>query len=72
MGNLEKYPANEDDIEELRSHGITIHTPDKPYVHAKAIFVDGEIGYIGSINFTQNSIDNNREVGLLFLEPIRK
>lgn len=66
MGNLEKYPANEDDIQELRDHGIYIETPDKPYVHAKAIFVDGKIGYIGSINFTQNSIENNREVGILF------
>lgn len=66
MGNIEKYPANEDDIEELVSYGIQIETPKNPYIHAKTIFVDEHIGYVGSINFTTNSIENNREVGIIF------
>lgn len=38
-----------------------------PYMHAKVMIRDGIYGYIGSHNFTTNSIDNNREIGL-FLE----
>ena len=70
MWHIEKYPSNADDIEELENHGIKIETPKSPYIHAKAIFVDERIAYIGSINFTTNSIENNREVGVII--PLEK
>lgn len=38
-------------------------------VHVKAIVVDGSTAYVGSINLSYNSIDRNREVGLLVTEP---
>lgn len=66
MWHIDKYPANEDDIAELRVHWLTIVTPKTPYIHAKALFIDETVWYIGSINFTQNSLDNNREVGIIF------
>jgi phosphatidylserine/phosphatidylglycerophosphate/cardiolipin synthase-like enzyme len=34
----------------------------KPYPHIKLLIVDDEIVFIGSTNFTQNALDNNREV----------
>lgn len=34
-------------------------------MHAKAILVDGTRAFLGSENLTANSLDNNREVGLL-------
>jgi cardiolipin synthase len=39
--------------------------PQKVTIHAKAIVVDGSAAYIGSENFTANSLDNNRELGII-------
>lgn len=49
----------------LRSWGIAAAAPKKPYVHAKVAVVDGKWAYVGSANFTANSLDHNREVGLI-------
>ena len=35
-----------------------------PSLHAKALIIDEEKGFIGSFNFTQNSLENNREIGI--------
>lgn len=40
-----------------------------PYVHAKAILVDNQFLLIGSMNMSANSLDNNREIGILLLDP---
>jgi cardiolipin synthase len=39
--------------------------PQKVTIHAKAIVVDNTSAYIGSENFTANSLDNNRELGII-------
>lgn len=51
-------------IEELSSYGIRIKYLLNPFVHAKVAVIDRSVCYIGSINFTSNSLDNNREVGI--------
>jgi phosphatidylserine/phosphatidylglycerophosphate/cardiolipin synthase-like enzyme len=40
-----------------------------PYIHAKAIVVDGETFYVGSENLSHNSLQNAREVGLIEQNP---
>ncbi len=35
------------------------------YIHAKMIVVDGTLGYVGSVNVSTASFNNNREVGVL-------
>jgi cardiolipin synthase len=37
----------------------------KPYVHAKAMLIDDKYLYVGSINFSANSMDENRELGII-------
>ncbi len=37
----------------------------KPYIHAKMMLIDNQILYLWSINFSANSMDNNREIGIL-------
>ena len=37
----------------------------KPHVHAKTLLVDNQKLLVGSINFTDNSIDRNREVSII-------
>jgi phosphatidylserine/phosphatidylglycerophosphate/cardiolipin synthase-like enzyme len=41
-------------------------TQSNPYIHAKAIVVDGSIAWVGSENFTTGSLEYNREVGVFF------
>jgi phosphatidylserine/phosphatidylglycerophosphate/cardiolipin synthase-like enzyme len=54
------------DVAFLRSHGCQVRLlPKKPlYMHAKMI-VGGSLAFIGSENFTQTSLVDNREMGLL-------
>jgi phosphatidylserine/phosphatidylglycerophosphate/cardiolipin synthase-like enzyme len=50
---------------ELKQVSIPVHILSNPYVHAKAIVTDGKLAYIGSENFTVNSLESNRELGLV-------
>lgn len=43
----------------------TVRKLKKPYPHAKMMLIDDKILKISSINFTTNSMDNNREIGIL-------
>jgi cardiolipin synthase len=44
-------------------------TRDQPYVHAKMMIVDGARAFIGSINFSENSMRRARELGIVFEDP---
>ena len=52
-------------ITSLKGCGITMVELSHPYLHAKAIAVDGARVYIGSANFSATSLDKNRELGLV-------
>jgi len=54
------------DVAFLRSHGVQVRLmPVKPiYIHAKAVISSNE-AFVGSENFTQISLEDNREMGLL-------
>jgi phosphatidylserine/phosphatidylglycerophosphate/cardiolipin synthase-like enzyme len=41
----------------------------KVRMHAKIMVADGARAYVGSENLTANSLDNNREVGILIQDP---
>jgi phosphatidylserine/phosphatidylglycerophosphate/cardiolipin synthase-like enzyme len=49
--------------------GAQVRFQGAPHLHAKAIVVDGKAMYLGSVNLTTNSMDNNRELGLLITTP---
>jgi cardiolipin synthase len=44
-------------------------TDDARYIHAKAIVVDGATAYVGSQNFSDASLDYNRELGIITTDP---
>ena len=52
-------------IAELKQAGVPIVSLGSPDMHAKAIVADGKKVYVGSMNFTTNSLYSNREVGLI-------
>lgn len=47
--------------------GMT-HVWKKPYVHAKMILVDETYLIVSSINMSANSIDQNREIGIVIID----
>ena len=52
-------------IAQLKACGVAMVSLATPYIHAKAIVVDGAHVYVGSENFTAESLDHNRELGLI-------
>jgi phosphatidylserine/phosphatidylglycerophosphate/cardiolipin synthase-like enzyme len=52
-------------LDRLGQSGVPLVVAKKPYMHAKAILVDGALAYVGSVNFTATSYSRNRELGLI-------
>jgi cardiolipin synthase len=51
---------------ELAAAGIPSRHSLRPFfIHAKTLIADGQSAFIGSENFSQNSLDRNREVGVV-------
>jgi phosphatidylserine/phosphatidylglycerophosphate/cardiolipin synthase-like enzyme len=61
--------ANSDAATFLAAHDIEARQMKAPAVHVKAVVVDGQVAYAGSINLSWTSLTKNREVGLLIPEP---
>lgn len=40
-----------------------------PYSHDKMLIIDGKYLMIGSMNFSDNALDNNREIGIILTDP---
>jgi len=52
--------------------GVQVHVEhdgdsvQQPYMHSKMMLIDGTTAYIGSINYSFNSVQNDRELGVVF------
>jgi cardiolipin synthase len=53
-------------VTEIKGAGGKLVTLATPYVHAKAMVVDGATAYVGSENFSTGSLSYNRELGVVF------
>jgi len=49
----------------LQQAGINIHYSQHYYIHAKVMIIDNQKAVLGSINFTKNSLDHNRELAVV-------
>lgn len=65
--------ANKPIFKDLINSGIKIHTysasSKKLYIHAKAIVADDNYAFVGSENFSWNSLNKNRELGIFVKNP---
>jgi cardiolipin synthase len=52
-------------VAQLKTGGVAVVSLGTPYIHAKAMVVDGAQAYVGSENFTTGSLQYNRELGLI-------
>lgn len=69
MPTPEQILANKDGAEKISRAGGWVRKLSAPYIHGKLIVVDGERAYLGSVNLTENSFDENREVGIIVSQP---
>lgn len=63
-----QFPANKDSAKRLAQDGVSVKTLSSPYIHAKMILTDDVKAYIGSINLSTQSMDENRELGIMLSE----
>jgi len=56
-------------LDRLATAGVMVQLLAAPVVHAKAMVTDARRLYVGSMNFTRASLDDNREVGLVLGDP---
>jgi phosphatidylserine/phosphatidylglycerophosphate/cardiolipin synthase-like enzyme len=49
--------------------GIGLNPKSIPHLHTKVVVADGVRAYLGSENLSETSLDHNREVGVVVVEP---
>jgi cardiolipin synthase A/B len=66
---LSQVSSNKTALQELASAGVQVRTISHPYMHAKMIVADDAKAYTGSVNFSTQSLDKNRELGIILTQP---
>ncbi len=56
-------------IQNVLAAGVRVVRVRAPYIHSKAVVVDGARAYVGSANLTYVSLTANRELGVVFDVP---
>ncbi|HBN07665.1 MAG TPA: hypothetical protein DD435_03110 [Cyanobacteria bacterium UBA8530] len=65
LAHYKKIDCNLEIGKKWKSLGAEVRFLGKPFYHAKYLVADGKAGYMGSVNLTTNSMDSNREVGVI-------
>ena len=58
--------SNAAGIATIKAGGAQVEEDAQLYMHAKMMVADGSSAFVGSENISSNSLDNNRELGLIF------
>lgn len=66
---LDDIASNQESYDIFTKAWVTVHTMKKPKLHAKAMLIDDSYLYLGSINFSYYSIEENREIGVIITNP---
>lgn len=62
---LSQISSNKPALDTLSRAGAHVKTISSPYMHAKLILVDDSKAYVGSVNLSTQSMDENRELGII-------
>ena len=65
MADPERVAANTGAARYLEARDVPARWLETPFMHAKAVLVDGDRAYVGSINLSLTSLTKNREVGVV-------
>lgn len=66
--SFSQIAANKNAAGKLARAGCLVKTLSSPYIHAKLILADNLKAYIGSGNLSTQSLDQNREVGIMLTQ----
>lgn len=61
--------SNAAGIATIKQGGVQVRQDSRLYIHAKQIIIDGQKAFVGSENFSQESLDQNRELGIIVADP---
>lgn len=65
LADIKEGEINRNAGKYFQAQNIPVKYLRKPFLHAKIMMVDNKILYLGSINFSASSMDENRELGIL-------
>jgi len=71
-GPIPAVPGNQAVVNTLTSNTtapVQVKTTSQYYMHAKLIIIDQQMAFVGSENLSWESLNRNREVGLLISDP---
>jgi cardiolipin synthase len=57
--------SNSNGIATIKQGGVSVREDQHLYMHAKIIVVDGQKAFVGSENISTQSLDQNRELGII-------
>ncbi len=57
--------SNDQGIATISQGGVQVREDPRLYMHAKIIIVDGTRAFVGSENISTQSLDHNRELGII-------
>ena len=57
--------SNSQGISVIKQGGVQVREDPRLYMHAKIIVVDGKMAFVGSENISTQSLDQNRELGII-------
>jgi len=60
--------SNRQGIGTIKSGGVQVKEDPRLYMHAKIIVVDGRKAFVGSENISAQSLDQNRELGIIIAD----
>ena len=61
--------SNSQGIATIKQGGVHVREDPQLYIHAKVIVVNNKVAFIGSENISVQSLDQNRELGILVSDP---
>jgi cardiolipin synthase len=60
--------SNSQGISAIKSGGVQVREDASLYMHAKLIVIDQQKAFVGSENFSAESLDHNRELGIIIAD----
>src|SRR5437660_4246980 len=61
--------SNSQGIATIKQSGVQVREDSQLYMHAKIIVVDNKVAFVGSENISAQSLDQNRELGIIVSDP---
>src|SRR5438034_5225454 len=67
--NTSSGDTNSQGIATIKQGGVQVREDAQLYMHAKIIVVDNKVAFVGSENISAQSLDQNRELGIIVSDP---